>query len=65
MEFIALIIGLIYTVWFIRCMEKIASHLKSISETLERIQIQLENIKENMRREQMLKLWSGKEKESG
>lgn len=61
MEFITLIIALIYTIWFISCMERIASHLKGISQSLERVQIELGNIKETMRREQAKKIWSQRE----
>jgi hypothetical protein len=42
-------------------MERIATHLKGISESLERVQIELGNIKETMRREQTKKIWSQRE----
>ncbi|GAA5344504.1 hypothetical protein CLV97_108104 [Planifilum fimeticola] len=61
MGFVAFIIALIYTIWFVNCMERIAAHLKGISESLERVQIQLGNIKETMRREQAKKIWSQRE----
>jgi hypothetical protein len=65
-EFIGFIVSLVYIIFIITIVSylgKIASYLKSISESLEGLRLHLGNIKEIMRRDQLMrKLSEGEEK---